>query len=152
MKIFSYTSFCWIMNIVLSVTLSDEELSLFCTSFLFLFLVSNMSLKSFGNLSYANHASKGNSITHLTLYFLAFPSFFVWIEDSLHNLVFGILWTEWKMSTSMRSHEKQTGNWQQKDFTYTFAKCWFVISCIFLLSKFSMMSDVMLPLGCQLSL
>ena len=68
MKIFSYTSFCWILNIILSVTLSDKELSLFCTSFLLLFLVSNMSL------SYANHSS-GNSITHLTLYFLAFPSF-----------------------------------------------------------------------------
>jgi hypothetical protein len=33
-----------------------------------------MSLKSFGTLSYANHLS-GNFITHLTLYFLAFPSF-----------------------------------------------------------------------------
>ena len=51
-----------------------EEFSLFCTSFLFLFLLSNMSLKSFGTLSHANHSS-GNSIIHLTLYFLAFPSF-----------------------------------------------------------------------------
>ena len=74
MKIFSYTSFCWILNIVLSDTLSDEELSFVCTSFLFLFLVSNMSLKSFGTLSNANHSS-GNSITHLTVYFLASPSF-----------------------------------------------------------------------------
>jgi hypothetical protein len=38
MKIISYTSFCWISNIVLSDTLSDEKFSLFCTSFLFLFL------------------------------------------------------------------------------------------------------------------
>ena len=41
MKIFSYTSCCWILNIVLSVTLSDEEFSLFCTSFLLLFLAWN---------------------------------------------------------------------------------------------------------------
>ena len=50
MKIFSYTSFCWISNIVLSVTLSDQKFSLFCTSFLFLFLVSNHVSQVFWNL------------------------------------------------------------------------------------------------------
>ena len=71
---------------------------------------------------------------------------FIWIQNSLHELVFGILINRTEISPTTRSHGQWKGNWQWKDFTYTFAKCLFAISCIFLSSKSSMMSDVMLPL------
>ena len=149
MKNFYYNSFFGISNIVLSDTLSDEEFSFFCTSVLS-YSLSQTCLSSLLEPCHMPTIHQGiPSPTPPYTFWLSL--FFIWIQDSLQDLVFGILINRMENSPTMRSHGQRKGNWQRKDFTYMFAKCLFAISCIFLLTKSSMMSDVVLPLGCQLS-
>lgn len=140
----SYTSFCSTSNIFTSDALSDEKFHVFRLSFLFSFSVSYMSFNSFGTLSHGNHLS-GKSITHLTLYLLAFPSFLFEYRIVCSTLSLKSQSTEQKLARQRCHIDDQKGKWDEKDFTYTFAMCLFSVFFLLLL-KSSMTSDVMLPL------
>ena len=81
--------------------------------------------------------------------------FLIRIQDGLDNLIYGILVHKEEMNPMRVTHEgnkeiAKSMPWME--YTNTLAKCSFAFSRTFLLSNSSMTSDVMLPLGCQLSL
>ena len=80
--------------------------------------------------------------------------FLIW-KEGMDNLIYGILIHKEEMNPMWVTHEgkieiAKTIPWME--YTDTLAKCSFAFSRTFLLSNSSMTSDVMLPLGCQLSL
>ncbi len=102
MKIFSYTSFCWILTSFTLYALSDEEFSFFCTSFFTIPCLKHVSQGSWNLVICQPLVREFHHPPNLILSYL--PQFLIWIQYSLHNLVFGILINRTRMSPKTWHH------------------------------------------------